>query len=85
METRLKSKKSALHKGSNNKVDTSSVDTIESCGEGSQAFTTLKECKNSIAMGNASDEIKKHASFITKSINEDGVSYALKRFIYPLI
>ena len=58
METRLKSKKSALRKGSHNKVDTNSVDTIESCGEGSQASTTLKECKNSIAMAESADTLR---------------------------
>ena len=58
METRLKSKKSALHKGSHNKVDTNSVDTIESCGEGSQASTTLKECQNSIAMAESADTLR---------------------------
>ena len=58
METRLKSKKSALHKGSHNKVDTNSVDTIESCGEGSQASTTLKESQNSIAMAESADTLR---------------------------
>ena len=48
-------------------------------------MTMIKSCKNSIAMGNASNKIKENARFITKSINEDGVSYALKKFIYPLI
>ncbi len=54
-------------------------------GDGLNDMSMIKSCKNSIAMGNASNKIKKHARFITKSINEDGVSYALKKFIYPLI
>mgnify|MGYP001577435373 FL=1 len=54
-------------------------------GDGMNDISMIKSCKNSIAMGNASDDIKKHANFVTKSINEDGVSYALKRFIYPSI
>ena len=54
-------------------------------GDGLNDMPMIKSCKNSIAMGNASNKIKKHARFITKSINDDGVSYALKKFIYPLI
>ena len=32
-----------------------------------------------VAMGNASDEVKKHADFITKSIDQDGVYYACEK------
>ena len=35
----------------------------------------------SIAMGNAVDEIKKRADFVTKSNEENGISYAIKNFI----
>ena len=54
-------------------------------GDGVNDLSIIDRCANSIAMGNASSKIKKHSRFITKSINEDGVSYALKKFIYPLI
>ena len=33
-----------------------------------------------IAMGNASDEVKKYADYITDSVDEDGVFKALKHF-----
>ena len=36
---------------------------------------------NGIAMGNSIDEVKSVAKFITKSVDEDGVSYALKEIL----
>ena len=54
-------------------------------GDGMNDIPMFLDCKNSIAMGNANHELKEHADFITKSINEDGVSYALKKFVYPVI
>lgn len=32
-----------------------------------------------VAMGNAVDETKKKADFVTKPINQDGISYALQK------
>ncbi|MEQ8197583.1 MAG: HAD hydrolase family protein, partial [Clostridiaceae bacterium] len=34
-----------------------------------------------IAMGNAKDELKEIANYITKTNEEDGVAYALDKFI----
>lgn len=34
-----------------------------------------------VAMGNGTDECKKAAKFITKSVDEDGVAYALRNFV----
>ena len=34
-----------------------------------------------IAMGNAVDEVKKIADYITLSNNEDGVAYAVRKFV----
>lgn len=36
---------------------------------------------NGIAMGNSIDEVKSVAKYITKSVDEDGVSYALKEIL----
>ena len=33
-----------------------------------------------VAMGNCSENLRKHADFITKRIDEDGVLYALQHF-----
>ena len=35
----------------------------------------------SIAMGNAEEEVKKKSTFITKNQNENGVVYALRKYI----
>jgi hydroxymethylpyrimidine pyrophosphatase-like HAD family hydrolase len=35
----------------------------------------------SIAMGNASDEVKRQASAITKSYDEEGFAHAVEHFI----
>ena len=35
----------------------------------------------SIAMGNATDEVKKQATYVTKSNSEDGFAYAIEHFI----
>ena len=34
----------------------------------------------SVAMGNAIDEVKKHASYVTSDIDDDGIYNALKHF-----
>ena len=35
----------------------------------------------SVVMGNATDDMKKYADYVTKSNNEDGVAYAIENFI----
>lgn len=35
----------------------------------------------SVVMGNAPDDVKKYADYVTKSNNEDGVAYAIENFI----
>ncbi|MGZ7093584.1 MAG: HAD hydrolase family protein, partial [Candidatus Angelobacter sp.] len=35
----------------------------------------------SIAMGNATDEVKAHATYVTRSNREDGFAYAIEHFI----
>ena len=34
-----------------------------------------------VAMGNASDEIRNLANFVTKSNEEDGVAYVIENFV----
>jgi len=34
-----------------------------------------------IAMGNASEELKQKARFVTKSLYEDGIAYAVNQWI----
>lgn len=49
-------------------------------GDSNNDYAMLKYVKHSIAMGNASENILKMASFITKDVDEDGVAYALKHY-----
>ena len=40
----------------------------------------LRHAAIGVAMGNAVDEVKEHANYITTSVDEDGVANALKHF-----
>jgi len=48
--------------------------------DGMNDISMFKSAPFSIAMGNATNEIKKLASFITKSNDEDGIAYACQHF-----
>lgn len=50
-------------------------------GDGLNDIPMLKYAGLAVAMDNAYDETKEHADFITKSNNEDGVAYAVDKFI----
>lgn len=47
-------------------------------GDGLNDIEMIQEVGTGVAMGNASEEVKKHADFITKSVDEDGIWYGLK-------
>ena len=49
-------------------------------GDGGNDIQMLSHAGIGIAMGNASDEVKKVADFVTDSVDEDGVYKALKHF-----
>ena len=50
-------------------------------GDGENDISMLQSAGYSIVMGNASDKVKEHSDFITKSNNEDGVAYAIETII----
>ena len=50
-------------------------------GDGENDISMLQSAGYSIVMGNATDKVKEHADFITKSNIEDGVAYAIKTII----
>lgn len=49
-------------------------------GDGHNDLTMFQLAKTSIAMGNAIDELKEIATFVTKSSDDDGIEYACKHF-----
>ena len=52
---------------------------ILSFGEGENDVSLFEQTEKSYAMGQAKEYVKQHASHITKSNNEDGIYYALKK------
>ena len=50
-------------------------------GDSGNDISMIKKFKNSIAMGNAIDIVKRHARYVTKSVEEAGVAYALKEIL----
>lgn len=57
-----------------------SLEDIVVFGDGHNDLTMFQLAKTSIAMGNAIDELKEIATFVTKSCDEDGIEYACKHF-----
>ncbi len=49
-------------------------------GDGKNDLTMFQYAHTAIAMGNAVDELKKEATYITKSIDEDGIEHACVHF-----
>jgi hypothetical protein len=49
-------------------------------GDGFNDIELFKLCRVSIAMATAPDELKQRATFLTKSVKDNGVSWALKHF-----
>ena len=49
-------------------------------GDGINDISMIKQAPCSIAMGNAIDEVKQAATFVTKSNQEDGIEFACKHF-----
>lgn len=57
-----------------------SRDETMAFGDGENDIEMLQFVKTGIAMGNASDEVKSHADYITAAVNEDGITKALQHF-----
>ncbi|MFN7250427.1 MAG: Cof-type HAD-IIB family hydrolase [Anaerobacillus sp.] len=53
-------------------------DQIYAFGDGLNDIEMLSFVKNSVAMGNAHDEVKKVAKHVTKHVNEDGILHGLQ-------
>lgn len=50
-------------------------------GDGYNDISMLQMAGMGVAMGNAEEEIKKAADFVTRSNEDDGVAYAIEKFI----
>jgi len=55
--------------------------SLMACGDGDNDIPMLKTAALSVAMENASDSVKACCSFITKSNDDDGVAYAVEKFV----
>ena len=50
-------------------------------GDSTNDLSMFRRVKHSIAMGNAAEEVKNEAEFVTRSIDNDGLMYALEKLI----
>ncbi len=57
-------------------------DEILAIGDEDNDIDLLKSAKVKIAMGNASENLKKEANYITKSIDEDGFAFAVEKYCF---
>lgn len=57
-----------------------SMDDVVVFGDGKNDITMMQQAAMSIAMGNAIDELKEIATFVTKSNKDDGIMHACKHF-----
>lgn len=57
-----------------------SLDDVVVFGDGHNDISMMKQAPISIAMGNAIDELKNIADFVTKDCKHDGIEYACKHF-----
>lgn len=55
-------------------------DETMAIGDNNNDLQLLQTTPNSVAMGNAPDDIKKYASYVTLSNDENGVAYAIRKF-----
>lgn len=54
---------------------------IMACGDEKNDLDMIRKAGIGVAMENAAEEVKQEADFITKSNEEDGVAYAIRRFL----
>lgn len=54
---------------------------VMACGDSPNDMAMIQAAGLGVAMGNAEEEVKAIADFVTLSNLEDGVAYAVKRFV----
>ncbi len=55
-------------------------DEVMAFGDGGNDMEMLRDTALGVAMGNAEEEVKKTADYVTTSVDEDGIALALKHF-----
>jgi hydroxymethylpyrimidine pyrophosphatase-like HAD family hydrolase len=50
-------------------------------GDGGNDISIIKHAGTGIAMGQAGDNVKRSADYVTTSVDEDGISNALKKLV----
>ena len=50
-------------------------------GDGGNDLSMIRQAGIGVAMGNASDELKRNADYITTSVDDDGILNALNFYI----
>ena len=55
-------------------------DEVMAFGDGGNDMEMLRDTTLGVAMGNAEEEVKKTADYITTSVDDDGIALALKHF-----
>ncbi len=53
-------------------------EAVYAFGDGLNDIEMLRTVQNSVAMGNAVDQVKDAATYVTKSVEEDGIEHGLK-------
>ena len=49
-------------------------------GDGGNDIAILRQAGIGVAMGNANDDVKAVANYVTSSVDDDGIANALKHF-----
>lgn len=57
-----------------------SIEDSMAIGDGGNDISMLQKAGIGVAMGNAVDEVKAEADFVTRSVDEDGIAYALENY-----
>lgn len=52
------------------------------CGDSHNDLAMIEEARIGVAMGDADEDIKKASDFVTKTSAEDGVAYAIEKFVF---
>ena len=58
-----------------------SIEETISFGDGGNDIPMIEAAGLGIAMGNASDDVKAAADYITASVDDDGFAAALRKFV----